>query len=277
MSYRALAWAVEQDVASTHAFAVLCALAGYAGDTGECWPSQAALSAKTKQTDRSVRNQIAALVDSGHIEKAIVQGRPGFRLLMDRNAVPADRNHIPPEGNDVPDADAAQPETGSSPPEPYSADPEPYSSEPVIESVRNKEFPPMPPKGGGDIEIPPWLPPEIWKSFCEHRGGRKFTAAAKRLVIDQLDDWRQAGHDPTEILSNSIRNGWKAIVAPKEHSNGRNDKTLDSLRGLIELEALLQPAPAQLPALTTRSTTLSANTARSLPFCCARTGLGGTS
>jgi hypothetical protein len=39
-------------------------------------------------------------------------------------------------------------------------------------------------------------------------------------------------------------------------------KTLDSMRGLIELEALLQPAPAQLPALTTGSRTLSANTAQ---------------
>ena len=149
MSYRALAWAVEQDVPSTHAFAVLCALAGYAGDTGECWPSQAALSAKTKQTDRSVRNQIAALVESGHIEKAIVQGRPGFRLLIDRNSVPADRNHIPPEGNGVPDTDAAKPETGSSPPEPVSADPEPYSAEPVTESGRKKILPPCPPGGRG--------------------------------------------------------------------------------------------------------------------------------
>jgi hypothetical protein len=224
MSYRALAWAVEQDVPSTHAFAVLCALAGYAGDTGECWPSQAALSAKTKQTDRSVRNQIAALVESGHIKKAMVQGRPGFRLLMDRNSVPADRNHIPQEGNDVPDADAAKPETGSSPPETGSGGQEPYSSEPVTESGRNKDSPPMPPRGDGDIEIPPWLPPEIWKIYCDHRG-RKFPAAAKRLTIDQLDRWRQDGHDPTEILSNSIMNGWKGIFEPKDHSNGHTGKT----------------------------------------------------
>jgi hypothetical protein len=39
-------------------------------------------------------------------------------------------------------------------------------------------------------------------------------------------------------------------------------QALDSMRGLVELEALLQPAPAQLPALTTESKTLSANTAR---------------
>jgi hypothetical protein len=39
-------------------------------------------------------------------------------------------------------------------------------------------------------------------------------------------------------------------------------QALDSMRGLVELEALLQPAPAQLPALTTGSRTLSANTAR---------------
>jgi Helix-turn-helix domain len=224
MSYRALAWAVEQDVPSTHAFAVLCALAGYAGETGECWPSQAALSAKTKQTERSVRNQIAALVESGHIEKAIVQGRAGFRLLVDRKQVPVAGNDVPVEGNDIPGADAATPETGSSPPEPYSAGPEPYSAEPVTESVRNKDSPPKPPEGGGEIEIPPWLPPGIWKTYCDHRG-RRFTAAAKSLVIGQLDDWRQAGHDPTEILSNSIMNGWKGIFAPKEHSNGHTGKT----------------------------------------------------
>jgi hypothetical protein len=38
------------------------------------------------------------------------------------------------------------------------------------------------------------------------------------------------------------------------------EKLLDRMQGHIELEALLQPAPAQLPALTTRSTTLSVNT-----------------
>jgi hypothetical protein len=141
MSYRALAWAVEQDVSSTHAFAVLCALAGYAGDTGECWPSQAALSAKTKQTDRSVRNQIGALVESGHIEKAIVQGRPGFRLLMERNSVPANRNHMPPQGNGVPDAEAAS-----------------RNHIPQNQSLNQsgiKSLPPCPPRGTGTSKFLP--------------------------------------------------------------------------------------------------------------------------
>ena len=40
------------------------------------------------------------------------------------------------------------------------------------------------------------------------------------------------------------------------------EKLLDSMRGRIEAEALFQAAPAQLPALTTGSRTLSANTAR---------------
>jgi hypothetical protein len=224
----------------------LCALAGYANNDGECWPSQTALSKKTKQTDRSIRNQVQALVESGHIERAAVQGRSGYRLLIDRKEVPVDRNDVPADRNDIPEQDNQKPEPNSSIPEPASGAPEYGSgpSEPPIKPVNEaREVPPKPPEGEAVI-LPGWLPAEAWGRFCSHRG-KKFKPDAQRLTILELDELRRLGHDPTKVLNQSIMNGWSGIfpikgtganhAKPKSHSSNPHANLLAGF-GFTDLE-----------------------------------------
>lgn len=65
----------------------------------------------------------------------------------------------------------------------------------------------------GDVDIPVWLSKETWESYRKHRG-KKFTDNAQRLALKKLTSWKADGHDPNEILNNSIMNGWKGLFEP---------------------------------------------------------------
>lgn len=92
-------------------------------------------------------------------------------------------------------------------------------------TVQEKErIPPKPPKGNG-IELPEWMPVRAWDDFCKHRGN-KFTENAKRLAIAKLDGWRKLGHDPAEILNESVMNGWKGLFEPKKKHGKETRETL---------------------------------------------------
>lgn len=62
--------------------------------------------------------------------------------------------------------------------------------------------------------FPDWLDRDVWESFVKHRG-KKFSEKAKELTIEKLNKLRCKGYDPTEILKESIANGWKGIFEPK--------------------------------------------------------------
>lgn len=75
------------------------------------------------------------------------------------------------------------------------------------------------------VIIPDWLDKELWESFLQFRKEvkSKMTDHAQDLAIRKLDKWRKAGHDPKEIIENSIINGWKGLFEPKM-SNGKQTK-----------------------------------------------------
>lgn len=69
MSVEALTWASKQVTGSPGAKLVLIALANYANERNECWPSQATLAQWTEQTDRTIRTHLAALESMGLIHR----------------------------------------------------------------------------------------------------------------------------------------------------------------------------------------------------------------
>lgn len=99
---------------------------------------------------------------------------------------------------------------------------QPQQCHPIANSQEPKERKKEPPKG---VLIPDWLCSEAWEKFKDHRGS-KFTANAQQLAIAKLDRWRQQGHDPAEILNNSVMNGWKGLFEPKGNENGRTSRNL---------------------------------------------------
>ena len=75
---------------------------------------------------------------------------------------------------------------------------------------------------------PEWFPKEDWEKFLEHRGP-KFTDLAKGLAIKQLERWRDAGHDPGDILRTSVMNGWKGLFEPKTKPEGASASGLTKI------------------------------------------------
>ena len=70
---------------------------------------------------------------------------------------------------------------------------------------------------------PGWLPEQAWKQFKEHRQRlrKPLTARGEELAIKTLDKLRAEGHDPAEVIDNSILNGWQGLFPPREAKHGR--------------------------------------------------------
>ncbi len=100
-----MAWAKRQTTGSTGRKAVLMALAERTGEEPVCYPSQSLLAEETEQSERTVRTQLADLVDAGLItvqRRAVnvhtgepLTGRKGvrnhYRLMVDQPATSDDQ------------------------------------------------------------------------------------------------------------------------------------------------------------------------------------------
>ncbi len=67
MSFQALTWALDQKTGAPAAKMVLLALANYANQAGECWPSYDRIAADTEMSKRSVIDQVKKLENLGLI------------------------------------------------------------------------------------------------------------------------------------------------------------------------------------------------------------------
>ncbi|WP_441267685.1 helix-turn-helix domain-containing protein [Bradyrhizobium sp. 215_C5_N1_1] len=76
MSWEATAWAAKQITGSAPNKLTLLALANYADERGECWPTQETLARDTEQSIDTVQRRIKNLVELGLVR---VERRPGRR------------------------------------------------------------------------------------------------------------------------------------------------------------------------------------------------------
>ena len=77
--------------------------------------------------------------------------------------------------------------------------------------------------GQGAVALPDWLNAQIWADWLKSRPGRARTPAAQRAALDKLDAFRQAGHDPSAIVAESLANGWQGLFEPKAGKAARVD------------------------------------------------------
>lgn len=89
---------------------------------------------------------------------------------------------------------------------------------PIEEDKKDK--PPIPP-------LPDWLSKTDWDDFISMRKKIKkpLTGRAMELVLKKLDKFRQAGHDPTAVLQNSIINCWQDVYEPRGNRNEINGRS----------------------------------------------------
>ena len=85
------------------------------------------------------------------------------------------------------------------------------------------------------LELPEWLPENIWNDFVELRKFIKkpMTDRAKQLMLANLQKIKDNGHDPILAINKSIANNWSDIYEPKPNTlNVINKQGFDGwLRG----------------------------------------------
>ncbi|MBL4866382.1 MAG: replication protein [Pseudomonadales bacterium] len=66
-------------------------------------------------------------------------------------------------------------------------------------------------------KIPDWIDLELWEGFIEIRAAQKATNSdlAIKTIFGKLERWKSEGHDPNEIIKNSVVNSWKGVFKPK--------------------------------------------------------------
>lgn len=116
MSIQAINWAFSQKCNSPGEKSVLVALANYADDKGQCWPSQESLASMTSMTDRAVRANTVRLVLAGFIQTAsrFMGGKHASNVYMldlenKRNIPPPEESSAGRIQQKLPEESSAQP------------------------------------------------------------------------------------------------------------------------------------------------------------------------
>ena len=96
------------------------------------------------------------------------------------------------------------------------------NQEPITKNQETEEHPPTPRKRGNGfdaslIELPDWLDREDWQSWVADRKARKkpVTEEGAKRQLQQLADYRGAGHPPRAVIANSIAGGYQGLFPPR--------------------------------------------------------------
>ena len=229
---------------------VLLALCDNANDQGECYPSLSMIAKKCSMTERGVHKCITDLEKNGFIVRENRSGRSTLYTITNPGTwfTPEQRSPL----NDV----HPTPEPCSPPPlNNVPITPEQRSPITIINHQLNRH---ITIKGGGDatakkvdgrakpqkpdkqeIELPAWLNPDDWESLVEHRKSIKspMSLQAQRLSIAKLDELRRKGHDPTEVINQTIMHGWKGLFPLRLEQQNNTRKTANDERAAT-IEAL---------------------------------------
>lgn len=69
------------------------------------------------------------------------------------------------------------------------------------------------------IELPQYIDPEAWLGFCEMRRAMRkvpFTERAQKMILQDLERIKAAGHCPNAALDQSTVMGWRGVWPAKE-------------------------------------------------------------
>jgi len=204
--------------------AVLISLADNANDQGVCWPSVESIAVRTCLSERSVQNAIKWLTDAGALQVQQRQGRSTVYTVTPAAFAPpqemrgANNDETPANNDRTPAAFA---------PTPAAAAPRT-----IKEPSRNRKEPPKRREEAEALVLPDWLDPEDWARwdrFRRKKSAKAWTDEAASLSLRTLTELRDAGHDPTKVIDQSIERGWtglfelkKPIAGAAKHGNFAN-------------------------------------------------------
>ena len=75
--------------------------------------------------------------------------------------------------------------------------------------------------------IPEWLDKKLWDEFRQHRKDvkKRLTPLAEKKLILKLEKLIKDGHDPVEVINESIANGWTGLFEVRKKSNSKNSSS----------------------------------------------------
>lgn len=77
------------------------------------------------------------------------------------------------------------------------------------------------------FKIPQWVPENEWNDFVEMRIKIKkpLTDKAKKLAIKNLEDLKNEGHPPIDVLNQSVLNSYQGLFAIKNKNNAKKENS----------------------------------------------------
>lgn len=223
------------------------AIADHADDDGtSIYPSISMLAAKTRQSERTVQYQLRRMEQTGWL--ILVNAGNGGRSQRREYRINPDwikgaeiaplqkgandstkgagnapfteskKGAIDDLKGAIHDIKGANDSTkGCNPLHPHITVIEP-SEEPSGTISNRARKPKAPAFDATTVDLPDWLPTEIWERWVRHRIQLKkpITEEAARQQLEDLAAYRRQGHDPVEIIKHSIGKSWQGLFAPKQ-------------------------------------------------------------
>ena len=185
---------------------VLLALADYANDDGECWPSIAGISRKTCLTERGVRQIIRRLQQDGWLDVDEGGGRKNCNLYRVKTL-----NEVQSELNSAMNVVQENPERGSINTERGSTNTERGAAEPSITINKPSSLN----KGDEILDcLCTFASREAALSFLNYRKkskGKGLTLTAAKRLANNLKEIYNAGGDTDDALGLAEERGWQTI------------------------------------------------------------------
>jgi hypothetical protein len=103
------------------------------------------------------------------------------------------------------------------------------------EEKKEQKQPPDKPVAVAKVDLPSWIDSDAWSGFAAMRRKERhpLTERATGLIVKKLETLRGEGFDPSAILDQSTRNGWRDVFPIKTDAAKSHSKTPDYLVGAI--------------------------------------------
>jgi len=202
---------------------VLLALADYANDDGECWPSIAGLMAKTCMSERGVQTVLRRLIAGGFVTMQVGGGRSKTSTYTVKTPhLTVETPHQKPRisqqtPQDAPLFDVETPQQTTETPHLTALNPAPGAPEPsvtIIQPSEKEEVAQAPSSSAVRKVLVEFASPAAVTSFMAYRsrvkGGALTVTGAKRLAT-HLRNVIDRGGDPDDALGMAEEKGWKSV------------------------------------------------------------------
>ncbi len=255
MSYQATTWVIQFSQSRLSSRLVLHAIAHrISNESGQAWPSINTLAREANVSRSMVKAAIRDLVRMGELE--LTPGGKGpkdthtFRiplfLVWMANLQASKGSRFAPLSavkelkSDLSKESESKPKGTESGEKRSKVGPEP--TEPLLRATINKIQ-----SAGQHIGVPvDWIPPSLWTAFSETRlrMRKPLSEVVVGLLVRRLQGLRDHGNDVTEVIEQSIRNGWAdfyEVKREKHRGNGKSnsiDEANERIRRNLRLSGL---------------------------------------